>query len=132
MGPNLPGLDTTVTRVESLPPGLQRPARDGGAVIRWQETLEGTAPVQISGEDGQPLLVGERLQYLGVWPDAELWRRIVTDAAARAGVALTPLPEGLRIRDTANFRFYFNYNPEEIEYKDLRLPSAGVSWTPLP
>jgi beta-galactosidase len=132
MGPNLPGLDTTVTRVESLPPGLQRPVRGGGAVIRWQETLEGTAPVQISGEDGQPLLVGERLQYLAVWPDADLWRRILTEAADRAGITLTPLPEGLRIRDAANVRFYFNYNPEEIEYKSVFLPPAGVSWTPLP
>jgi beta-galactosidase len=58
MGPNLPGLDTTVIRGESLPPGLQRPVGGGGAVIRWQETLEGAAPVQIGSEDGQPLLAG--------------------------------------------------------------------------
>lgn len=132
MGPALPGLDITVTQVESLPPGVTRAARDGGALRHWFETLEGTAPVQMALADGTALVVGDgTLNYLAGWPDPDLWASILSQLARTAGLTLTPLPDGLRLRDTATHRFAFNYAPQAVEWHGKTLPAAGVAWWPI-
>ena len=131
LGPGLPGLDAQVVRVESLPPDTARAAKDGGAVLHWSETLQGTAPARIETEDGAPVLVGDGpLFYLGGWPDALLWERIVRLLCA--DLPLTPLPEGLRLRDTGTHRFAFNYAPAATHWDGQDIPPAGVAWWPLP
>ena len=131
MGPALPGLDITVARVESLPPGAERPVAGGGAVRHWVETLEGDAEELMRYDDGAPLMVRhERLHYLGGWPDEKLWDRIVNDLCAGCGLTTVVLPEGVRVRATQDHLFYFNYGPENVEIDDIRLPPAGVSWQP--
>ena len=131
MGPTLPGLDITVARVESLPPGAERPVAGGGAVRHWVETLEGDAEELMRYDDGAPLMVRhERLHYLGGWPDEKLWDRIVNDLCAGCGLTTVVLPEGVRVRATQDHLFYFNYGPEDFEIDDIRLPPAGVSWQP--
>ncbi|MEM9576624.1 MAG: beta-galactosidase [Pseudomonadota bacterium] len=129
MGPDVPGLDCTVSRVESLPPGITRLVEGGGAVLHWAETLEGKADVALRYSDGTAFeMRAGSLSYLAGWPDAALWDRLIGDAARRCGIETETLPEGLRRRDTATHRFYFNYGPDPVEHNGMRLPAAGVQW----
>ena len=127
--PALPGLDTTVARLESLMPGLTRDLAGGGAVIRWLEELDGTAETVFETTDGQKVLVrADRLHYLGAWLDEPGWDRLVAHALDAAGLSSTPLPQGLRIRETDRYRFVFNYNAEPVTWEGHEIPAAGVYW----
>ena len=129
MGPALPGLDTTVAHVESLPPGVERTVAGGGTVQHWTETLEGTANPLFSLVDGAPVAVqSEAMTYLAGWPDPELWERLICKLAAASDLALLHLPEDIRIRDTATFRYVFNYGPDHAEFEGNILAPAGVFW----
>ena len=129
MGPALPGLDCTVTRVESLPPGTARALAGGGAVLHWAETLEGATEAAMTYADGTAFVMrAGDLAYVGGWPDATGWDRLIAEATRRAGIATEPLPEGLRRRDTATHRFYFNYGPEPCTHGGVTIPPAGVHW----
>ncbi|WP_195818995.1 beta-galactosidase [Roseobacter sp. MH60115] len=129
MGPALPGLDVTATRVESLPPYVARAVLGGGAVQHWVEDLEGSAEALIEAETGEPVLMGDgQMHYLGAWPNAELWERIVHGLAKEAGLPAQNLPEGLRLRDTATHRFAFNYGPEPVEFQGKMIAAADVAW----
>ena len=130
--PALPGLDVTVSLVESLPPGVSEPLDGGGAFIRWAEHLEGGASTQIATSAGRPALVGTgHLHYLAGWPDRAGWDRIVALAATSAGLQIMRLPDGLRLRDTATHRFAFNYAPAPVAWDGETIPPAGVRWWPL-
>ena len=132
MGPALPGLNITATRVESLPPGIERPVQGGGTVKHWAEVLEGGADVALQMANETPLLVSaDGLHYLGGWPDEALWDRIVLMLTAKAGIETLELPSGVRVRDTATHRFYFNYGPEAVEVNGEILASADVRWHSL-
>jgi beta-galactosidase len=130
--PALPGLDATVSLVESLPPGVSEPFAEGpGGFIRWFEHLEGSAAALIGTASGRPALLGSgRLTYLAGWPDHAGWDRIIGLAAASAGLETTALPEGLRLRDTARHRFAFNYAPVPLNWMGEVIPPAGVRWWP--
>lgn len=132
LGPDLPSLDTTVTQVESLPPGTSRAVAGGGAVLHWQEHMEGSADVSFACENGDPVLVGGNLKYLAGWPNETLWERIILYATKTAGVATERLPEGLRIRDADDTRFYFNYTKENIDFKGISIPGCDVKWRQHP
>ena len=132
MGPALTGMDATVTRVESLPPGVSRPVQGGGAIVHWAETVEGAAQPVLSGQDGAPaLLATGNLHYLAGWPDATLWDRLIDTLARQGGLKPTQLPEGLRLRDTATHQFAFNYGPDPVTWRDREIAAAGVAWWPL-
>jgi len=133
MGPAIPGLDTTVTRVESLPPAHRRPVRDGGAFVHWVETLEGSATGHFQTEDGAlHVMAKDALWYLGGWPDERLWDRIIHALADQAGVQLHALPEGLRLRDTGKHRFAFNYGPTPVEWNGTTITAADFAYWPQP
>lgn len=132
MGPDLPGLDVTVARVESLPPAVTRAVPGGGAVRHWVEDLEGSADTLFATEAGAPVLKGNgSVHYLGAWPDADLWERIIHAMAQTAGLAVQNLPEGLRIRDTATHRFMFNYGAEPVDFQGKTIPAADLAWWPI-
>ncbi|AEI93566.1 beta-galactosidase [Roseobacter litoralis] len=132
MGPGLPGLDVTVTRVESLSPGAHRTVPGIGVMQHWVETLEGSAQVTLQDADGAALVVSSgALSYLGGWPDAALWDHLIADAAARCGIETRQMPEGLRCRETKTHRFYFNYGDAPCEFDGLTLPAAGVAWVAI-
>lgn len=127
--PNLPGLDATVARVESLPPDVPVPLEQGGNLLHWREKLEGSAQVVESATDGWPALVAVGgLHYLAGWPDDEAFARILMRLCAIAGIETDPLPEGLRRRDTRSMRFFFNYNAVPVEWAGQTIPPAGVWW----
>lgn len=127
--PALPGLETVVARVESLPPDVPVPLAQGGALLHWREKLEGSAEVVEAAEDGWPALVATgKLHYLAGWPDDAALNRILLRACAAEGIETDPLPEGLRRRDTSTHRFLFNYNPVPAEWAGATIPPAGVHW----
>ena len=130
--PNLPGLDATVARVESLPPDVPVPLDRGGNFLHWREKLETTGKVAESCTDGWPAIVGSGgLRYLAGWPDDAALDRILTDLCTAQGLTVDPLPEGLRRRDSGGYRFWFNYNAVPVDRADFMIPAAGVHWEKL-
>ena len=130
--PNLPNLDTTVARVESLPPFLTEDLKDGGSFMRWFEHLEGGADVTLQTKAGSPAMMSNgKLHYLAGWPDDAGFDLIVDQACVAEGLENLKLPDGLRVRDTGTHRFVFNYAPEPLVYKDITLAPAAVHWHPL-
>ncbi|MDJ1006403.1 MAG: beta-galactosidase [Paracoccaceae bacterium] len=128
--PAMPGLDLTVTRVESLAPGIEIEIEGGGLVRRWFEHLEGPAPGLLRSAAGDVLAMEGKRAYLAGWLDAAGWDRAIGLAAGAAGLEVDPLPEGLRIRDCASHRFAFNYAPEPRSYNGRTLEPGGVAWWP--
>ncbi|RDC69878.1 beta-galactosidase [Rhodovulum sp. 12E13] len=125
--PALPGLDATVTRVESLRPDAPVPLSGGGALTGWREDLAGAAEVVLSDEGGGP--VARRsggLTYMGGWGDAAALARLVRGMAERAGVPVRDLPPGVRVRETGAERFWFNHGPESVDCDIGMLPPAAV------
>jgi len=132
MGPNAPGLNATAAYVESLPPAHPIRLKDGGAIWKWFEALDGTAEVIEETEDGRPAMVAlGGLHYLAGWPDEDALTRIIARAAQQAGLTVTALPDGLRFRDTATHRIWFNYAPETITLGDRHFAPADVVWDAL-
>lgn len=130
--PNLPGLSATIARVESLPPDLPVPLAKGGSFHHWREKIETTADVIEQTEDGWPALIrAGALHYLAGWPDADALARILTTLCHSQTIATEPLPEGLRRRDSASHRFYFNYNAAPVEWSGQQIAPAGVVWEAL-
>ena len=132
MGPNLPGLDVTVTLAESLPPHTAEPVEGGGSFRHWVEHLEGTAPVALRTAAGRPALVGTgTVRYLAGWPDDDLFYTILRRLADEAGLTTHDLPDGLRLRCTATHRFVFNHAPDPQDWRGTSIPPAGVHWETL-
>ena len=127
--PALPGLDVTVARVESLPPETAHELEKGGAVRHWLEHLDGSAAVLERTVEGWPVLLGDgKVLYLGGWPDAAGWARILGDRCAEVGIETVDLPEGLRLRDTRDWRFAINYGAEPADFGGRTVTGAGVLW----
>ncbi|WP_420396803.1 beta-galactosidase [Nioella sp.] len=127
--PAIPGLDITVSRVESLRPDMPRPVDGGGHVQLWQEELEGTEEVSLRSADGQPLaMTNGRITYLGAWLDPEALTAFLRDALTRAGGETTVMPGGLRRRQAGKTEFLINYDPEPQTWDGVTVPAAGVAW----
>ncbi|MEL7215311.1 MAG: beta-galactosidase [Pseudomonadota bacterium] len=128
--PQVPGLDITVSHIETLRSGLFAPLEGGGTVERWREHLEGTAEVLERFTDGTPAVMGTaRRRFLGGWGDRIALTRWLVDAAGVAGLATLALPDGLRIRDFGDTRFVMNYAPEPV---DLATHIPGATGTLAP
>ncbi len=126
--PGLAGLDCDVALVETLPPNVHRPVTGGGAAQHWIDRLTGSAADVLSFEDGTPAMKGAGgLWYLGGFPDTELWDRIISMAAEQTGLTLTPMPEGLRRRDTSEHTFLINYNADAVEWNGHHIPGCDVA-----
>jgi len=131
--PALPGLDTVVARVETVPASGAVPLARGGTLQHWIEVLEGSAEAVETTADGAPALVAAgKLHYLGGWPDAQALDRILQRACAAEGIETLDLPDGLRLRDTDTHRFWFNYAPEPVRFAGREIPAAGVLWEDRP
>jgi beta-galactosidase len=129
--PNLPGLDCTVSLVESLPPDIAHPIPGGGAVRHWLEHLEGSAPATLRTTDGRAIaLRSGKTEYLGAWLDDAAMESFLARACADAGVPARPVAGGLRLRDTATHTFAINYGADPARFADRTIPGAGVAWWP--
>ena len=130
--PAIPGLDVTVSRVESLRPDMPVQVRGGGAVKAYREELETALdPVWID-DNGHPVAIRQaRVTYVGGWGDDELLDRLVAGISRSAGIETVSMPRGVRARDTGSERFWFNYNPYPVDCPAGHIPSADVLRTRL-
>ncbi|MEM1429805.1 MAG: beta-galactosidase [Pseudomonadota bacterium] len=129
--PAYPGLDATVSRVESLRPDMPVPLAGGGAVHGYLEEVEGTADIVLQTEAGAPVALRTgRVTYMGGWGDEAALGRLLSDLCHRAGIATRDMPEGVRCRDTETERFLFNYTDKSVEIAEGVLPPAGVMRVP--
>lgn len=125
--PAIPGLDVTVSRVETLRPDMPLPMAGAGHVTLWREELEGTAEVLDCDADGRPVTMrAGNLTYLGGWPDPAFLRHLLLRACDAAGVATLDLPPDIRVRQAGKTRFVFNHGPGPVTFDGVTLPPAGV------
>ncbi len=130
--PDISDLDVTVAEVESMRSDMPVLLAQGGAVISYREVLEGTAEVVAQTVTGDPVIMRNGHQtYLGGWLDAVALNNVLLDACERADILTLALPDGLRIRDTGQERFWFNYTVNEINCHGVSVPPAGVLRTRL-
>jgi beta-galactosidase len=125
--PALPGLDVTVSRVETLRPDMPVPVDGAGHVTLWREDLQGNAEVLDRDRAGRPITMrAGRLTYLGGWPDPDFLRHLLLRACAEAGVTTLDLPPDIRVRAAGHTRFLFNHGSEPVAFDGITLPPAGV------
>jgi beta-galactosidase len=130
--PAISGLDVTVSRLETLRPDMPVALRGGGAITGYLEDIEGTGDVLLKTDAGAPVaLRNGNLTYMAGWGDAKGMDRLIARIGADAGLTVRKLPTGLRTRETATERFWFNHTTAPIEFDGLQLPPAGVIRTPL-
>jgi beta-galactosidase len=123
----LPGLDVTVSRVETLRPDMPVPMAGAGHIKLWRERIEGGAEVLDRDAEGRPVTMrAGALTYLGGWPDPDLLRHLLLRACAEAGIATLDLPPDIRIRQAGGTRFVFNHGPDAVTFDGVTLPPAGV------
>lgn len=126
--PAFPGLDVTVSRCESLRPDMPEPLEDGGHITGYREHLDHGCKVVMQDRQGGAVAVeaGDTI-YVGAWLDAAGLDRLVAGLCDQAGLPYLDLPPGVRCRDTANERFWFNYDLSPVDLPGIgHLPACGV------
>ena len=109
-------LPLRVQRVESLRPGTPMAIDANGAALTgrdWREDVATQAEVLGRFEDGHPAWIrsGKR-DYLAFAPQERALDHILSDAANRAGLTVTSMPEGVRISQRGGFGIAINSAPE--------------------
>jgi beta-galactosidase len=128
-------IDVTVTRVESLPPGIVLAAGNAGQVTGWMEDVEaGEAETRLALDDGRGLWFANfTAHYLAGQVDDGLLRRVLADVATAAGLTPNDLGPDVRVERRGDLNFLFNYGPEPVTIDhDLLIgqnpvPPAGVA-----
>ncbi len=127
--PAVPGLDVTVSRVETLRPDMPVKMAGAGHVTLWYEQLDGSAEVLDRDATGRPVtMAAGTLTYVGGWPDADFLRHLLLRGCAKAGIATLDLPPDIRVRQAGATRFVFNHGPDPVDFEGRTLPPAGVTW----
>ena len=116
-GPLQDLIPVKVTQVASLRPGLSVAVTGsgiGGHAVRWREDVEsGLEPLASFAEGGGALWAHGRTVYLACWPDAALLDGVMRLVLGeRAGLALNPVPDSVRLRRRGDLVFAFNYGDE--------------------
>ncbi len=125
--PDFPGLDVTVSAVESLRPDMPVNLKNGGTFQSYRECLEGSDEILEQTGAGDPVVMTNgRILYVGAWLNAVALQRVIKRACASAGVDTFELPDGVRVRDTGSERFWFNYNATTEKVGDLTLSAGAV------
>lgn len=125
--PGIPGLDVTVSHVESLRPDIPQELAGGGHLKNYRDVLEGAADVIERTKDGAPVVMTNgTITYVGAWLDQAALCRIIARTCREQGIATLYLPDGVRVRDCGQERFWFNYNDRQVKFGDLTLDAGGV------
>lgn len=125
--PALNGLDVTVTHVESLANYMSEPLEGTGEIINYREHLDGAANVSMRDQKGRPVAMSSAHQtYLGAWLDQDGLRSFFAPICEVAGFEVLDLPLGVRCRETATERFWFNYHDKLQRVEGRELPAISV------
>lgn len=125
--PDMPGLDVTVSRVESMRSDMPMALKGDGHFVEYREELEGAAEVVMELAGGQPAVMrSQNLTYVGGWGDEIVLSRIFSELCSKAGIETLDLSEGVRCRDTSDHRIWTNYGTEPAETPAGRIEAAGV------
>ncbi|WP_086608620.1 beta-galactosidase [Erythrobacter donghaensis] len=123
-----PAIPLTVTRVESLRDGVAERA-EGFAVTRWREDVASDLAPELTDAQGRGVVWRHgAVRYCAIWPDAKLLALLVERMAEEAGVPLTPLPEGIRVRRTQSHAFTFNYAAQPVFVPHLGATLGPAGW----
>ena len=130
--PDMPDLDVTVSRVESMRPDMPAPFKGGGHFVGYREELEGSADIVFELEDGQAaVMCSDNLTYVGGICDDTAWTRLFEDLCRKGGIPTMNLKGGVRCREAGELRIWTNYGPEPADTPAGRLEAAGVLFEKL-
>ena len=115
-----------VQRVASLPPGVTETIKYAGQqwhCTRWREDIElGTATAEALFADGRAAIaLNGRTRYVATWLSDDALAMVLNLAASAAGLAPTPLAEGLRISRIGRLTMAFNIG----EHPQTWIPEMG-------
>ena len=120
-------LPLKIVRVESLRDGV-READNGFSVSRWLEHVETDLTPEYALSDGRGVVFAEGpYRYLAAWPDAALLSVLVGRMAGEAGLKTIELPEGIRIRSSADHILAFNYSSAAIDIGPVETALGAVN-----
>jgi len=130
--PVVPGIKGTVARVESLRPKVTVPIKQLGDFKKWMETLVDSDNVIRFCDDGRPAIIGhENNFYIAGWADQDTLKKLFSSICDSQDISITELNDCVRIRDTSNYRFWFNFSEEESIVGTIKIPASGVLWEAL-
>jgi beta-galactosidase len=111
-------LPVRVIEVESLRPSLRPSLRFQGiegSALRWREHVEPGIETEVLArfDDGSAaLLRRERVTYMAACFDRAVLHAFIADCVRCAGIATTPVSDGLRLRTRGSLRFAINYGAQ--------------------
>lgn len=111
-------LPVRVIEVESLRPSLRPSLRFKGiegSALRWREHVEPGIETEVLArfDDGAAaLLRRERVSYMAACLDRAVLHAFIADCVRCAGIATTPVSDGLRLRTRGSLRFAINYGAQ--------------------
>ena len=120
-----------MTRVESLRDGVVEKA-EGWSISRWREDVETDLLPEFAPDRGGVVYRKDRRRYLAAWPGAELLDQVITRMAREAQVAVTNLPEGLRLRRTDRHVIAFNYSGTAVNSAGIGSGAPIIGKTVIP
>ena len=117
----------SLQRVESMRAGAGY-RTDSGVIEHWFEHYEVADELVMDWSDeGLPVLLGQEGNfYLCGWPDAEYAHSLYLRLLKKLGIKSRSLPDGLRVRETKNYRFWFNYDNQPSQFEGRYLAAADV------
>ena len=128
LGPNLPNMNVTTTRVETLRPDMPIPLEGGGCVKGWSEALETSdTPFRIMANGDLAAVSAGNITYLGGWFDDEALTKVFNEICLKAKIKVIQMPEGLRRRATSKEMFWFNYGAKNVEVEGRSFPPQSVT-----
>ncbi|BCZ82332.1 beta-galactosidase [Paraburkholderia terrae] len=110
-----------VLEVDSLRPTLQPTTTFNGVTgiaLHWREHIETRDGLDVLArfDDNWPAIVARgHVRYASAWFDAALHRALLEGAARDAGLAVTHLPQGLRVRRRGEITFAFNFGATAVD-----------------
>ena len=125
--PNLPGIDAKIVLTESFRTDSPIELVKGGYIKNYKEMLVGNLSVVEETITGEPAIVSfGNFIYLMGWLDDIALERIIISSLDKANINYVKLPHGVRVRETENERFWFNYSRTEKELPLKNLKPGGV------
>ena len=126
--PDFPGLELTVSRIESLRPDMPIELVGGGQITGYRKILEGNGQKSLISTDGKAVVITDNTTtYIGAWLDQAGWKRVLSATCERVGISVIDLPDGVRRRDTGTEEFWFNYENRDMEIEGRSLGPLSVT-----